>query len=271
MLWVDEFVLALAARGGMDRWAVQQRVWVEQLLAFAACPVWEVQPGDVDGWLVAARERGRGPQTRGQMAQAVYGFYAFVETRHGAWIRETAGRPVVCPVDEFNRPRCLARVGVRIPPSPSEVESLFQAWRAQLPRTAGAGFLAAARDYVAASLWRRVGLRINETVQLRVGDWYPHASAYGVLHVRCGKGARGSGRRQRLVLTIDGADQLLAWGLTEVRPQFGDQPAGGQAVLLPSRRHTLEGGRRPACAVTLRDGDQRPEPVLLGLRSAARP
>ncbi|MCT9011148.1 hypothetical protein [Streptomyces rhizosphaerihabitans] len=70
---------------------------------------------------------------------------------------------------------------------------------------------------------------------------------------------------------IDGVDRLLAWWLTEVRPQFGDEPAGGQAVLLPSRRHTLEGGRRPACAVTLRDGDQRPEPVPLGLHSAARP
>ncbi|WP_328674148.1 hypothetical protein [Streptomyces sp. NBC_00328] len=70
---------------------------------------------------------------------------------------------------------------------------------------------------------------------------------------------------------IDGVDRLPAWWLTEVRPQFGDEPAGGQAVLLPSRRHTLEGGRHPACAVTLRDGDQRPEPVPLGLRSAARP
>ncbi|MET9412542.1 hypothetical protein ABZX90_43645 [Streptomyces sp. NPDC002935] len=104
MSWVDEFVLALAARGVTDRWVVQQRVWVEQLLAFAACPVWEVQPGDVDGWLVAARGRGTGPQTRGLMAQAVYRFYAFVETRYGAWVREAAGRRVVCPVDEFAPP-----------------------------------------------------------------------------------------------------------------------------------------------------------------------
>ncbi|MGW3820535.1 hypothetical protein [Streptomyces sp. NPDC005046] len=135
---MDEFVLALAARGVTDRWIVQQRVWVEQLLAFAACPVWEVQPGDVDGWLVAARGRGTGSQTRGLMAQAVYRFYAFVETRYGGRVREETGWPVVSPVDEFNRPRRLARVGVRIPPSPSEIESLFQAWRAQLPRTASA-------------------------------------------------------------------------------------------------------------------------------------
>ncbi|MFF3968080.1 tyrosine-type recombinase/integrase [Streptomyces griseorubiginosus] len=253
-VWVDEFVLALAARGVTDRWAVQQRAWVEQLLAFASCPVWEVGPTDVDGWLAAARERGTGPQRRGQMAHAVYRFYAFVETRHGAWIREMTGGPVVCPVDEFNRPSRLVRVGVRIPPTAGEVELLFTAWRFHLPGVRGPAFLAAARDYVAASLWRRLGLRINESVQLRAGDWYPHAGSYGILHVRCGKGARGSGPRERLVPAIDGVDRLLAWWLTEVRPQFGNEPADGQVVLLPSRRRTLEGRHRPACAQTLRGG-----------------
>ncbi|QIY76485.1 hypothetical protein HEP84_54345 [Streptomyces sp. RLB1-33] len=189
------------------------------------------------------------------MAQAVYRFYAFVETRYGAWVREAVARPVVCPVDEFNRPRRLARVGVRIPPSAQEVEFLFTAWRYHLPSLRGTAFLTAARDYVAESLWRRLGLRINETVRLRAGDWYPHAGTYGILHVRCGKGARGSGPRERLVPPIDGTDRLLAWWLTEVRSQFGDESVGGQAVLLPSRQHTLEGGRRPACTVTLRDGD----------------
>ncbi|MFD5272117.1 tyrosine-type recombinase/integrase [Streptomyces sp. NPDC058335] len=111
-----------------------------------------------------------------------------------------------------------------------------------------------ARDYVAASLWRRVGLRINETVRLQVGDFYPQVGACGVLHVRCGKGARGSGPRQRLVPAVDGVDRLLAWWLGEVRPQFGDGSAGGRAVLLPSRRHAPAGGRMPACAVTLRQG-----------------
>lgn len=69
--------------------------------------------------------------------------------------------------------RRRGRVGVRLPPSAGEAGTLFGAWRASLPRTPGRGFLVAARDYVAASLWRRVGLRINETVRLEVGDWYP--------------------------------------------------------------------------------------------------
>ncbi|GAB2766861.1 site-specific integrase [Streptomyces bullii] len=249
--WVDEFVLALAARGVTDRWVGQQRVWVRELLAFAGVPVWAVTPGDVDGWLDAARARGTGTQTRGQMAHAVHRFYAFLQTRHAQDIEGLTGRPVVQPVDEFNRPRRLDRVGVRIPPSAEEVETLFAAWRMSLPGVRE-GFLAAARDYVAASLWRRVGLRINETVRLEVRDWYPHAGGCGMLHVRCGKGTRGSDPRQRLVPAIDEVNRLLAWWLSQVRGQFGDDPADRHAVLLPSRRHDTDGGGlRPACAVTL--------------------
>lgn len=37
--WVDEFVLALAARGVTDGWVGQQRAWVCGLLAFAQVPV----------------------------------------------------------------------------------------------------------------------------------------------------------------------------------------------------------------------------------------
>ncbi|WP_461712383.1 hypothetical protein [Streptomyces sp. DSM 41013] len=189
--WVDEFVLALAARGATDRWVSRQRAWVRDLLAFAGVPVWGVGPGDVDGWLAAARARGAGPQTRGQMAQAVHRFYVFVQIRHAQDVQAVTGGAVVQPVDEFNRPRRLARVGVRVPPSEGEVELLFSSWRLSLPGVRGRGFLVAARDYVAASLWRRLGLRINESVHLRVGDWYPRAGSCGMLHVRCGKGAGG--------------------------------------------------------------------------------
>ncbi|MFF1594797.1 tyrosine-type recombinase/integrase [Streptomyces sp. NPDC058286] len=249
---MDEFVLALAARGATDRWVGQQAAWVGELLAFAGCPVWGVRPVHVDGWLALARGRGVGASSRAQMAQAVGHFYAFLQARHGLLVRELTGGPVVQPVDEFNRPRRVAAV-VRVPPSAGEVQELFGAWRWWLP-SAGAGFLWAARDYVAASLWRRVGLRINETVRLEVADWHPRMGTWGMVHVRWGKGSRGRGPKQRLVPAIDGVDRLLAWWLGQVRPQFGDDLAGGRVALLPSRRRAPGGGRMPACAVTLRQG-----------------
>ncbi|MFC9646528.1 site-specific integrase [Streptomyces mirabilis] len=143
---------------------------------------------------------------------------------------------------------------VRIPPSAGEVETLFAGWRSGLPGQQGSKFLTGARDYVAASLWRRAGLRINETVRLQVGDWYPQVGSSGVLHVRCGKGAKGSGPRQRLVPAINGVDRLLAWWMSQVRGQFGDDPAAAGAALLPSRCHISDGSLRPACAETLRQG-----------------
>jgi site-specific recombinase XerD len=250
---VDEFVLALAARGTTDRWVGQQRAWVRELLAFAQGPVWAVTPADVDGWLAAARARGAGTQSRAQMAHTIHRFYSFLQTRHARDVEEATGRPLVQPVDEFNQPRLLARAHVRIPPSAEEVDALFIAWRSGLPGERGSSFLTGARDYVAASLWRRVGLRINETVRLQVGDWYPRVGAFGVLHIRWGKGARGSGPRQRLVPAINGVDRLLAWWMSQVRGQFGDGPAA-HAALLPSRCHQSDGSLRPACAVTLRHG-----------------
>ncbi|MFJ3214237.1 tyrosine-type recombinase/integrase [Streptomyces flaveolus] len=51
-------------------------------------------------------------------------------------------------------------------------------------------------------------------------------------------------------------DRLLAWWMAQVRWQFGDDLAGGRAVLLPSRCRITDGGGglRAACAVTLRQG-----------------
>ncbi|MFE6946032.1 tyrosine-type recombinase/integrase [Streptomyces chartreusis] len=252
--WVDEFVLALAARGVTDKWVGQQQAWVRELLAFAGSAAWAVTPADVDGWLAAARARGAGTQTRAQMAHTIHRFYSFLQTRYAPEVEAVTGRPVVQPVDEFNRPRLLARASVRILPSAEEVEALFAAWRSGLPGERGSRFLTAARDYVAASLWRRVGLRINETVRLQVGDWYPRVGACGVLHIRWGKGAKGSGPRQRLVPAINGVDRLLGWWMSQVRGQFSDDAIDAHAALLPSRCHRSDGSLRPACAVTLRHG-----------------
>ena len=70
---------------------------------------------------------------------------------------------LVQPVDEFNRPAKADYGQPRVPPRDEQIEALFGAWRDALPGTRK--FLPAARDYLAASLWRRVGLRITETAQ----------------------------------------------------------------------------------------------------------
>ncbi len=46
---------------------------------------------------------------------------------------------------------------------------------------------------------------------------------FGKLHVRLGKGARGSGPRPRWVPMLDQLDQLLHWFLAEARPRFREK------------------------------------------------
>jgi site-specific recombinase XerD len=122
-----------------------------------------------------------------------------------------------------------------VPPSDPEVELLFTAWRNSLP--SARKYLPAARDYFAASLWRRVGLRINETVMLDIRDWRPDLGEFGKIHVRHGKGSRGRGPKARLVPAINSVDSLMSWWLTDVRHQFGDDYREPDAPLLPSERH----------------------------------
>jgi hypothetical protein len=73
------------------------------------------------------------------------------------------------PIDEFNKPASVLVGWVRVPPSHTEIDELFAKWRSTLPTARK--YLPAARDYFAASLWRRLGLPINEAVMLDVRDW----------------------------------------------------------------------------------------------------
>jgi site-specific recombinase XerD len=145
------------------------------------------------------------------------------------------GHVVEQPIDEFNRPaKADYRSAIRVPPSEDEVEQLFARWREALPNARK--FLPAARDYLAASLWRRAGLRISETVMLDIRDWRPDLGEHGKLHVRFGKGSMGRGKKTRLVPAINSVDALLTWWLTDLRHQFGDDWSDPDAPLLPSER-----------------------------------
>jgi integrase len=72
---------------------------------------------------------------------------------------------------------------------------LFAGWRGGL--TTCRKFAPAARNYAAAKLMSEVGLRINEARWLDLDDITWDLGRFGKLHVREGKGARGSGPRER--------------------------------------------------------------------------
>ncbi len=186
---VDQYALAMAAAGLSDGHIRHTRSVVIEFARTLAGPLWEATFADADAFLAEQRRLGHSVSTRAGKAGALSGFYEFVIARYEGPIRRATGVLVAQPIDEFNRQSGASLGKVRVPPPDEEVEALFAAWRESV--TQARKYLPAARDYLAASLWRRVGLRINETVMLDIRDWRPDLGSSGKLHVRFGKGSRG--------------------------------------------------------------------------------
>lgn len=245
---VDQYALASIGAGVGDERVARSRAVVFELLRYLGCRVWQVRAADADRYLVWLRKsQGNAKSTVAVKAGSVAAFYAFVIARYQGEVYSLTGHVLEQPIDEHNRPSLPDYVSTRVPPRDDEVEALFEAWGAATVHARK--YLTAARDYFAASLWRRVGLRINETVMLDMRDWHPELGEYGKLHVRCGKGSRGRGPKPRFVPAINEVDRLMDWWLGDVRHQFGDEWSNPDAALLPSER------RDRATGLCIRAGD----------------
>jgi integrase/recombinase XerC len=245
---VDQYALAMAAAGLSDGYVSSTRRVIFEFARSLRGPLWTARCEDADRYLRELRRAGRAANTRAAKAIALVRFYEFVISRYQGDIQALTGWVVEQPVDEFNKPPGPSALRVRVPPSDGEVEALFAGWRVDLEDARK--YLPAARDYFAASLWRRLGLRINETVMLDIRDWRPDLGGLGKLHVRHGKGSRGRGPKVRLVPAINGADELIDWWLAEVRHQFGADWDDPDAPMLPSER------RDPGLSRCVRVGDE---------------
>lgn len=231
---VDQYALAMSAAGLTDGHIGNARSAIIAFRRSLAGPLWSATCEDADRYFADLRRAGRSVSTRAGRAGVLAQFFDFMIQRYQGDIHALTGVVVEQPIDEFNRQSGKSLGKVRVPPSDAEVGLLFAGWRRSV--TEARKYLPAARDYFAASLWRRLGLRITETVMLDVRDWRPEMGEFGKLHVRHGKGSRGRGPKARLVPAINGADKLIDWWLAEVRHQFGNDWSNPDAPLLPSER-----------------------------------
>ena len=239
---VDQWALALAATGAVDSHVAGQRTVAVEFARFMGRRIWSAQPEDGDRFLLWLRvERRQQPNTVRGKAQALARFFDFLIYRYQGDIHALTGVAVTQPIDEFNRPAKSDYGAGRVPPPEEDVLTLFGRWRESLP--GARKYLPAARDYMAASLWRRTGLRLNETVMLDIRDWRPDLGELGKLHVRFGKGSNGRGAKSRMVPGINAANELLQWWLTDVRHQYGPDWSDPDAPLLPSERRNADTGR----------------------------
>ncbi|MGH3343673.1 MAG: site-specific integrase [Carbonactinosporaceae bacterium] len=79
------------------------------------------------------------------------------------------------------------------------------------------------------------GVRASELCAVRLGDIHWELGQWGRFVVQ-GKGAGGSGKRERQAYLFAEGRELLWWYIAEVRGSFSDDPSDPAAPLFPSER-----------------------------------
>jgi site-specific recombinase XerD len=245
------FVLARAAAGISDTTIYNDLIDLQQIRDWFGRPLWEMAASDADAYFGRVT-RHLAPGTRRGKADALGIFFQYLELRHAVEIHNLTGHVVQCPLDEMNRQRGSNQLQIRIPPSEREISQLFSGWAAELATCRK--FATAARNYSAARLMAQVGLRINECRRLGLDDVKWELGRFGKLHVRYGKGSRGTGPKQRLAPMINGARDGLQWYVENVRGYFDDDWDRPGAPLLPSERKSADGTCKQVSSQSLRDG-----------------
>jgi site-specific recombinase XerD len=241
-----EFVLTRMAHGCVDATIRADLASVVEFLESAAVWVWEVEERHADRFL-GEDQRHLRQSTRRCKALSIDAFFRFVELRYRGEILELTGRVVSSPIDEVNRPTHSGDFTVRVPPPPPALAAFFACWRGELAEHRK--WLTSARHYTMARLAGEVGLRLRETCGLRLDDLHFDHGPMGKIHVRFGKGSRGSGPRERLVPMLGDSRRLLVWWVEEVRGEFGDDWDLPGAPAFPSERGGPIGGDSFAAAL----------------------
>jgi site-specific recombinase XerD len=99
-----------------------------------------------------------------------------------------------------------------------------------------------------------VALRIRECRRLDLDDIKWDLGPFGKLHVRYGKGARGSGPKERMVPLVNNAGRTLRWFIEEVWAQLDEDHTRPGAPLFPSERSDVDGSSRRVGYDILRAG-----------------
>lgn len=222
---VDAFVASWSARGFSPVTIENTSGVLERFLTMLAVPAWEAGPEDVDrvvGELVAKEIAA---STRRGYVQAFKDFHRFLVARKAAEIEASFGVRLVDPVDEFNAARHVGNdsPSTRPPPTPERMEEFFGFLRERIATARKFG--PAGRDYALFRTLYHAGLRADEAASLELADLHFDRGPFGKIHVRFGKGARGSGPRPRWVPMLDHVDLILRWFLDDVRPRMPESKA----------------------------------------------
>ena len=270
---VEAFVASWTARGFAESTIANDVGVLERMLAALGRPAWEVTAEDVDRVVGELASSGRAVSTRRNYLQVFKGFHRFLEVRKAAEIEAAFGVRLACPLDEFNAARHVSddSPSADAPPTPERVVAFFEFLKGRI--ATARKYAPAARDYALFRTLYHAGLRSEEVVMLDRSDVHFGRGPFGKLHVRFGKGAKGSGPRPRWVPMLDGLDLVLRWYLDDVRGRFPEAPvllcdeSGGRMAAATIRnrlRHLMSVEGRPGSGLVqpARDAPRLRDPQL---------
>jgi integrase/recombinase XerD len=252
---LDDFVSSRAARGFSSVTIENATGVLERFLVLLGVPAWEAGRDDIDRVVAELLVKGMAPATRRGYVQAFKDFHRYLMARKAAEIEATFGVRLADPVDEFNAARHVGNdsPSSKAPPTPDRMEDFFGFLRDRIATTRKFG--PAGRDYALFRTLYHAGLRADEAASLELQDLHFGRGPFGKVHVRFGKGARGSGPRPRWVPMLDQLDLILHWYTDDVRPRLADSKAlfcdegGGpihRGTIRNRLRHLLEIEGAPA-------------------------
>ncbi|MFI1377778.1 tyrosine-type recombinase/integrase [Streptomyces longwoodensis] len=228
---------------------------VRRFVDFSGEYPWNWTAAHMDEWSATLiSEGGRAKSTIRAYQGALRLFCDFITSPHYRWSEVCEERFGTHPVQvcyEWNTTAHLDEYegdADRRPMTREEVQALFDYADDQVERAVRLGRKGALPAYRDATVFKTIygwGLRVREASRLDVADFYRNAKApelgrLALMHVRYGKGTRGSGPRRRMVASVmPWAVESLDDYLQNIRSRFPDR-TGRQAVWLTERGGRLQ-------------------------------
>ena len=181
---------------------------------------WEITPNDVENFYLSLVGKGLSHSTRRKYQSNISTFYNFLRNRKALEIYNTLGVTVPEVLDEFNK--FFHRKDdndIRVtPPRKDITDTFFEGMKLEMKN--GRKYYTTARDYVFFKVLMMTGIRIFELTQVDKNDIRFDLGEKGKIHVRFGKGSRGTGYKPRWVPMLNNVELLIKWYIEEILPFF---------------------------------------------------
>ncbi|PKU52175.1 tyrosine-type recombinase/integrase [Lysinibacillus fusiformis] len=205
---------------------------INEFLSLSSKFFWEITSDDVENFYLSLVGRGLAHSTRRKYQSNISTFYNFLRNRKSLEIYNVLGVTVPDVLDDFNKffhRRDDNDIRV-VPPRKDIVDTFFEGMKEEMKY--GRKYYTAARDYVFFKVLMLSGLRIFELTKIDINDLRFDLGESGKIHVRFGKGSRGTGYKTRWVPMLNDVDVLLKWYLDEILPDFKKENMNKVAVFL---------------------------------------